>query len=138
MKEESRKLINKGLIDETEADLLFGEGYAKKRNAALYFASKKKMDRLLFIDDDEYPLAVLKNRSNDLIWMGQSVLGTHLKYGDDADITHGHHCGYISPIPKIEYNDDLAEDDFRDFIDATSNDIITWENVKKRSLATTE
>lgn len=131
LKEESRKLINEGLIDEPEGDLLFGEGYAKKRNAALYFASRKNMDRLLFIDDDEYPLAVLKDGSNDLSWMGQSVLGTHLKYGDDADITHGHHCGYISPIPKIEFNEDLAEDDFRDFIDATSNDIITWENVKR-------
>ncbi len=62
LKEEGKQLINNGLIDESEADLLFGEGYAKKRNAALYFASKKKMDRLLFIDDDEYPLAVLKNR----------------------------------------------------------------------------
>ena len=134
LKEESRKLINEGLIDEPEGDLLFGEGYAKKRNAALYFASRKNMDRLLFIDDDEYPLAVLKDGSNDLSWMGQSVLGTHLKYGDDADITHGHHCGYISPIPKIEFNEDLAEDDFRDFIDATSNDIITWENVKRTNI----
>ncbi len=131
LKEESRTLIREGIIDEFEGDLLFGEGYAKKRNAALYFASKKGMDRLLFIDDDEYPLAVARNRSKDLIWMGQSVLGTHLRSGNDADITHGHHCGYISPIPKLEFNSDLTESDFRNFIDATSNDIVTWESVKK-------
>ncbi len=131
LKEERQKLIDQKLIDESEGDLLFGEGYAKKRNAALYFARKKHMDKLLFIDDDEYPLAVLKSESNNLVWMGQSVLGTHLRYGDDADITHGYHCGYISPVPKLEFNDQLTENDFRDFIDATSNDIISWENVKK-------
>lgn len=131
LNDESQRLVRDGVIDESEADLLFGEGYAKKRNAALYFASKKGMDRLLFIDDDEYPLAVLKNEASKLVWMGQSVLGTHLKYGDEADITHGHHCGYISPIPNFEFNDDLTEDDFRDFIDATSNDIITWDSVKR-------
>lgn len=131
LNEERDKLVGSGIIDSAEGDLIFGEGYAKKRNAALYFAAKRKMDRLLFIDDDEYPLAVARNRWNNLIWMGQSILGTHLKYGDDADITHGHHCGYISPIPKIQFDNVLTEDDFRDFIDATSNDIITWESVKK-------
>ncbi len=130
LKEERHRLINSGVIDETEGDLLFGEGYAKKRNAALYFASKNGMDRLMFIDDDEYPLAVLRNDSNNLFWIGQSVLGTHLKFGIEADITHGHHCGYISPIPKFPFSDDLKEDDFRNFIEATSNDIITWESVK--------
>ncbi|HEX6125505.1 MAG TPA: hypothetical protein VFZ23_09065 [Pyrinomonadaceae bacterium] len=128
---ERDRLIAQGVIDIAEGDLIFGEGYAKKRNAALYFASKKKMDRLLFIDDDEYPLAVARNRFNNLVWMGQSVLGTHLKYGNEADITHGHHCGYISPIPRIQFDDVLTENDFRDFIEATSNDIITWDSVKK-------
>ncbi len=131
LNEERTELIANGIIDKTEGDLIFGEGYAKKRNAALYFAAKKKMDRLLFIDDDEYPLAVVRNNAKNVIWMGQSVLGTHLKYGGDADITHGHHCGYISPIPKIKFNDILTENEFREFIEATSNDIITWENVKK-------
>ncbi len=131
LKIERDELVARGIVDEKEGDLIFGEGYAKKRNSALYFAAKKKMDRLLFIDDDEYPLAVARNKANKLIWMGQSVLGTHLKYGADADITHGHHCGYISPIPKIKFNDVLTENDFREFIEATSNDIITWESVKK-------
>lgn len=131
LKEESDRLIGEGVIDAAEGDLIFGEGYAKKRNAALYFAAQKKMDRLLFIDDDEYPLAVARNRANNLIWMGQSVLGTHLKYGDDADITHGHHCGYISPIPKIAFDDTLTEQDFRTFIEAASNDIVTWDSVRQ-------
>ena len=129
--EERDRLITRGTINETEGDLIFGEGYAKKRNAALYFAVKNKMDRLLFVDDDEYPLAVARNKARNLIWMGQSVLGTHLKYGTNVDITHGHHCGYISPIPKIEFNDVLTEGDFREFIEATSNDIITWKSVKR-------
>lgn len=129
--EEREKLTGDGVIDEAEGGLIFGEGYAKKRSAALYFASKMKMDRLLFIDDDEYPVAVMKNRWGNLVWMGQSVLGTHLKFSGDADMTHGHHCGYISPIPKIKFNDVLTEDDFRQFIEATSNDIITWDSVKE-------
>jgi hypothetical protein len=131
LESERRKLIREGVITEPEGDLLFGEGYAKKRNAALYFAAKMGMDRLLFIDDDEYPLAVLKNKSNNLVWMGQSILGIHLRFSRGADITHGHHCGYISPIPRFQFNSQLTERDFRDFIDATSNDIITWENVKR-------
>ncbi|CAN5538977.1 hypothetical protein BH10ACI3_BH10ACI3_02200 [soil metagenome] len=134
LNEERQSLVARGVIDEAEGELIFGDGYAKKRNAALYFAAKKKMDRLLFIDDDEYPLAVAKNRRDKLIWMGQSVLGTHLKHSDNADITHGHHCGYISPIPKIKFDDVLTENDFREFIEATSNDIITWESVKKTIL----
>ncbi len=128
--EERQKLTREGLIDDWEGDLLFGEGYAKKRNAALYFALKKGMDRLLFIDDDEYPLAVVKSSSGRLAWMGQSILDTHLNFGGSADITHGYHCGYISPIPKIDFDDVLSERDFRSFIEATSNDIITWESVK--------
>lgn len=131
LREERERLIDAGIVDEQEGDLLFGEGYAKKRNAALYFAVKQGMDRLLFVDDDEYPLAVFDKRPQRLTWMGQSVLGTHLRYGADADITHGHHCGYISPIPKFEFNRILTENDFRAFVEATSNDIISWESVKR-------
>ncbi|MBK9153985.1 MAG: hypothetical protein IPM25_07170 [Chloracidobacterium sp.] len=131
LRNERRKLIDEGVIDEQEGELLFGEGYAKKRNAALYFAVQKGMDSLLFIDDDEYPLAVFDNRPNNLMWMGQSILGTHLRYSDKADITHGHHCGYISPIPRFEFNNLLTESDFRAFVEATSNDIISWRSVKE-------
>lgn len=118
-------------INKNDCLLLFGEGYAKKRNIVTYFAIKLKMDKLLFIDDDEYPLATFHNQNNNILWMGQSILSTHLKFNDDADITHGLHCGYISPIPYLEFNEILTENDFKLFIEALSNDIITWDKMKQ-------
>ncbi len=131
---EKQLLISKGILTEEKADLLFGDGYAKKRNAVVYFAIKSEMDRLIFLDDDEYPLAVMKNTYGNLVWMGQSVVGTHLKYSKNAAITHGHHCGYISPIPKISFDNILTESDFRIFVEAISNEIVTWDAVKENIL----
>ncbi len=130
VKQEVQQLGECGIISPAESRLLFGEGYAGKRNVVTYFAIKKKMDRLIFIDDDEYPVATYKNDYGKLNWMGQSVVGTHLKYIENADITHGHHCGYISPIPFIRFNHLLSEDDFSEFIDAISNDIISWTKIR--------
>lgn len=118
-------------INADDCYLLFGEGYAKKRNIITYFAIKLKMDKLLFIDDDEYPLATYKNNDGKLVWMGQSILSTHLQFNDQADITHGLHCGYISPIPYLVFNNLLTENDFKLFIEALSNDIITWDKIKQ-------
>ncbi|MBK9510452.1 MAG: hypothetical protein IPO04_13785 [Cytophagaceae bacterium] len=118
-------------INAEDCRLLFGEGYAKKRNIITYFAIKHKMDKLLFIDDDEYPLATYQNKNERLVWMGQSILSTHLKFNDDSDITHGLHCGYISPIPYMKFNEILTENDFKLFIEALSNDIITWDKMKQ-------
>lgn len=123
-------LVSQGVVTKKEADLIFGEGYGKKRNIVMYFALKNKMDRLIFIDDDEYPVATIKNEYQNILWMGQSVVGTHLEHIINADITHGRHCGYISPIPYIQFNDVLNEDDFRIFIDAISNDIISWDSIR--------
>ena len=105
-------LVSNHVISEEEAHLIFGKGYAAKRNSLLYTAIKHNMDYLIFFDDDEYPMAVTKTHST-AIWGGQHVLTTHLKSIADADITNGHHCGYISPIPYINFNDDLSEGDFR-------------------------
>jgi len=55
----------------------------------------------------------------------------HLQNIEGADITNGYHCGYISPIPQIVYNDILTESDFGKFIGTISNDIVTWESVQK-------
>jgi len=123
-------LKTENILDQRKSKLLFGDGYGKKRNVVTYFAIKHKMDRLIFIDDDEYPIATMKNEKGNLIWMGQSIVGTHLKYIGKADITHGHHCGYISPIPFIRFNNVLSENDFKLFIEAISNDIISWEKIK--------
>ena len=128
IKEEIDYLIQENVINLQEARMIFGKGYAAKRNAILYNAIKHNMDYLIFLDDDEYPLAVT-NTKKTAIWGGQHVLSTHLKYINQADITHGTHCGYISPIPYMEFSDTMTEADFRSFIEAISNDIVNWDNV---------
>lgn len=135
IKKEIDALTSSGKVDAKEAGLIFGEGYAKKRNSVLYFAMKHKVDKLIFLDDDEYPLAVFRDEYKIVTWTGQRIIGTHLKFNDDADITHGHHCGYISPIPALEFNQDLTENDFKLFTETISNDIISWENVKTNIIA---
>ncbi len=122
-------LIRENVINEKEGRLIFGSGYAAKRNAVLYFALKNNMDYLIFLDDDEYPMAVTNTRSS-VIWGGQHVLATHLKNIEQADITNGHHCGYVSPIPYIRFNDVMTERDFQLFIESISNDIINWDSVR--------
>jgi len=129
MKPEIEHLINNNVINSSEAKMIFGKGYAAQRNAVLYSALKHNMDYLIFLDDDEYPLAVT-NTHQSAIWGGQQVLSTHIKHIENADFTHGHHCGYISPIPYIEYNDTMKENDFKVFIQAISNDILNWDNIK--------
>ena len=131
IKSEIDKLTENGVLNYREADLLFGEGYAKKRNVIMYFAVKNKMDYLLFLDDDEYPMAALK-QEDSLVWKGQQVLQSHLELIKNADITHGYHCGYVSPIPNIEFNDILKEEDFRVFIETISNDILSWRSIKEK------
>lgn len=131
IEDEKRSLVAEGVLTPRETEMLFGEGYAKKRNMVVYSAIKKGVDRLIFLDDDEYPMAVMKNDYGNLIWMGQSVVGTHIRFSGDADITHGYHCGYISPVPFIRFNDTITESDFKIFIKAISNEILSWESVKE-------
>lgn len=128
IKNETNEMVRRNVMSEKEARLIFGSGYAAKRNAVLYTALKKGMDYLLFLDDDEYPIAVTNTRSA-AVWGGQHVLNTHLKYIKNADVTNGYHCGYISPIPQIAFNDTLKEEDFKEFIEALSNDIINWDTI---------
>jgi hypothetical protein len=128
---ESQYLVEKKVISFKEANLIFGEGYAMKRNAVLYFALKNKMDYLIFLDDDEYPIATIKI-NDSIVWKGQEVISTHINNIKHADMTHGHHCGYISPIPHFDFNDKLSEDEFRIFIESISNDIINWDSIKEK------
>lgn len=128
---EAQLLVEKKVVTVEEAKLIFGEGYAMKRNAVLYFALKNKMDYLIFFDDDEYPIANIRI-SNSIAWKGQEVLSTHIKNIMHADMTNGHHCGYISPIPQLDFNSKLSEDDFRTFIESISNDIINWDSIKAK------
>lgn len=64
----------------------------------MHFAYRNNMDYLLFWDDDEYPVANIKD-NNKIIWKMQDNIKVHLKNIQNADITIGYHCGYISPIP---------------------------------------
>ncbi|MGE4277870.1 MAG: hypothetical protein AB7E30_11945 [Lawsonibacter sp.] len=116
-------------ITQSELKSVFAAGYAGKRNAVLYAAIENRMDYLLFLDDDEYPMAVTNNH-NVCLWSGQQVFLSHLREIGNADYTNGYHCGYISPIPQIAFNDVLTERDFRSFIEAISNDIINWNSIK--------
>lgn len=129
IKKEIDFLIQENIINLKEALKIFGKGYAAQRNAVLYSAIKHHLDYLIFLDDDEYPVAVT-NTQKTVVWGGQHVLSTHLKYIKQADITHGYHCGYISPIPYLEFNDTLTERDFCSFIKAISNDIVNWNTIK--------
>lgn len=123
-------LEQEGVADEKDAAAVFAKGYAGNRNAIVYYALKRKMDYLIFLDDDEYPVAITKTREL-LVWSGQAIFSEHLKYLKDADVTTGLHCGYVSPIPHIAFDDTLTESDFRLFIEALSNDILGWNSVKR-------
>lgn len=125
---EALSLQQAEILTKKESALLFEKGYAGKRNAILYTAAKAGMDAIMFLDDDEYPLAVHKENGVEN-WTGQEILSTHLSYIDNADITCGHHCGYISTIPNFVFNEDLSENDFRLFIEAISNDIVSWKEI---------
>lgn len=119
-----------GKYPSEDIEALFGSGYAGKRNEVLFAAIESRMDYLLFLDDDEYPMAVTKK--NDVcLWSGQKVIASHLKKIAKADYTHGYHCGYISPIPQIRFNETLTETTFRMFIEAISNDIVNWDEIKR-------
>lgn len=128
---EAQALVKKQVISLKEARIIFGEGYAKKRNAVLYFALLNKMDALLFFDDDEYPMANVRSEGR-LSWEGQPVLAAHIRSVFKTDMTSGYHCGYISPIPEIIFNGKMAESDFRILVKAVSNDIISWDSIKEK------
>lgn len=131
---EAEILVKNKVLTNKEAKLLFGQGYGMKRNAILYLAIKYNMDYLIFLDDDEYPVVTVKI-GNTLFWRGQPVIAEHIKYLADSDITHGYHCGYVSPIPQIKWNDSLSEDDFKLFIEAISNDILNWDSIKDKMIS---
>lgn len=133
IEEEKKKLISRNNFTKEEVDLFLGNGHAKGRNTVMYYALKWKMDYLLFWDDDEYPVAVVKENDN-LQWIPQDNILKHLEHIDDADITIGYHCGYISPIPYAELGEEISEDDFKNYIEAISNELVSWESIKQKMI----
>lgn len=132
IKEEKEKLINENGLAKNEIDLLFGKGYAKSRNAIMYFALKDNIDYLMFWDDDEYPLANIKNDNKEIEWVKQDNLLTHLNNIENAEVTMGYRCGIMSPIPYVELKNQEQEEDFKMYIDAISNEAVSWEKIKTR------
>lgn len=131
---EKKNIVQKYNITSDEAELFLGHGHAKGRNTVMYYALREKMDYLLFWDDDEYPVACIKDENGNITWKRQKNVIDHIKYlqKENANITRGWHCGYISPIPYIEYNNEVSEEDIKDFIEAISNEVVTWESIKEK------
>lgn len=126
----TERLKYENTVSSETAHILFGSGYAAKRNAILFSALEKGMDCVLFLDDDEYPLAVT-NAHSVALWSGQHVLSSHLRNIKNADITNGYHCGYVSPVPYIRFDGDLTEDTFRRFIVSISSDVLGWDSMRE-------
>ena len=126
---QKEKIIEKYNLTDNEASLFIGKGYAKARNSILYSALEHNIDYLLFWDDDEYPLANVKD-GKDINWIVQNNVLVHLKNIEDADITYGYRCGTMAPLPYIQYNDVLTEEVYKDFVEALENEAISWEKVK--------
>ena len=127
--EKKEELVSKYKFSPYEAELLIGKGYAKARNTILYEAVKEKIDYLMFWDDDEYPLAAVRN-GNVIKWVKQKNVLQHIKNIENADITYGYRCGMISPLPYIKYNNELTEEIYKQFIEALENEVISWDKLQ--------
>ena len=130
IKEEIKKLTVRHNMNADDMKFFLGHGHAKGRNTVMYYSIKHEMDYLLFWDDDEYPVAVAKDKGKNM-WIEQKNVLRHIEFmeKEKADVTIGYHCGYISPIPYIDFNEKFTEQDLKEFIEAISNDIISWESI---------
>lgn len=133
IKEEIKKLSVRNNMVKEDMEFFLGHGHARGRNTVMYYAIKHKMDYLLFWDDDEYPVAVLKEKG-ETKWIRQDNILKHLEFMDKekSDVTIGYHCGYISPIPYIDFSENFTEEDMKSFIEVISNDIISWESIREK------
>lgn len=131
IEEEKKILKSRYNLTKSEVNLILGCGYGRARNAIMYFALKRKMDYLLFWDDDEYPYANIKGEGNNISWKKQDNLLEHLNVIEYADVTVGHRCGNMSPVPCVKFDDEVKEENFKKYIDAVSNEAVSWSKVKK-------
>ncbi len=132
IEEEKKILKSRFNLTRNEVNLILGTGYARARNSIMYFALKRQIDYLLFWDDDEYPYANIKGKNNEIIWEKQNNILEHLNVIQYADVTVGHRCGNMSPVPYIEFDkEEITEEEFKEYIDAVSNEAVSWNKVKK-------
>ena len=129
VEEKCKEISKKHQLSESEASLLVGKGYARARNTILYEAVEQKIDYLFFWDDDEYPLAALKEGKN-IKWMKQKNILEHLKNIKNTDITYGYRCGMINPLPAIKYNEIITEEIYKQFVEAVENEAVSWEKLQ--------
>lgn len=130
---EKEQLEKQEHLTKEEVELFFGNGHAKGRNTVLYFAKKYRMDYLLFWDDDEYPVACIKQKDK-IVWEKQDNIIKHVEImeQENADVTIGYHCGYISPIPYLNVSDDIEEANIADFLEAISNELISYQSIQEK------
>ena len=133
IKEEINYIKQKYNLEEEKIKLFFGHGHAKGRNTLMYYALKNEIDYLLFWDDDEYPVACIKDDNSIIKWKKQDNVVKHIEYmeKENADITRGYHCGYISPIPYMNC-DEIKEKSIEKFIQAIGNEFVTWKSLKEK------
>lgn len=116
---------------EKQVNYILGHGHSKGRNTVMYYALIEKIDYLIFWDDDEYPVACIKDENNGLIWQKQDNILKHIENIDNLDVSVGYHCGYISPIPYLNLNDEKSGIMVKKYIQAISNEIVDLDNIKK-------
>ena len=129
-----QKMMDKYKLTTENVNAIIGNGHAKGRNTVMYSAYCDNMDYLLFWDDDEYPVACLKNEDGTISWQMQDNVLKHIETMEkyNADVTIGYHCGYISPIPYMNFENEENEQAINHFIKAISNEIVTWESIKEK------
>ena len=127
--DKKQEIMEEFNLSAEEAELLIGKGYAKSRNTILYEAIKENIDYLLFWDDDEYPLAAVRN-GNIIKWIKQKNVLQHIKNIENADVTYGYRCGMINPLPFIKYDNQLTEEIYKEFIEAIKNEAISWKKIQ--------
>ena len=116
---------------EKQVNYILGHGHSKGRNTVMYYALMEKTNYLIFWDDDEYPVACIKDENNGLIWQKQDNILKHIENIDNLDVSVGYHCGYISPIPYLNLNDEKSGIMVKKYIQAISNEIVDLDNIKK-------
>lgn len=128
------KMKEKFKLTEQMANSIVGTGHARGRNTIMNCAYYDQMDYLLFWDDDEYPVACIKNADGSISWKMQDNVVKHIETMEkyDVDVTIGYHCGYISPIPYMNFDKEDDEAAINNFIKGISNEIVTWESIKEK------
>ncbi len=65
----------------------------------------------------------------------QDNLLEHLNVIPYSDVTIGHRCGNMSPVPYINFDtDEIKEQKFKEYIDAVSNEVVSWDGKIKKEM----